>query len=544
MLLENNKQKNEIVSQNIKDIKKAKSSNNLFPNQNNNFPFLSRKDTMYLSVINSNDFPLRKFKQLSSERNWSLNLYNLDIEGSSPKKFGLFTKKIDYTNKNRDIEKSYPIEHYKKIVPNYSLSNKDIEGTTPKLIKIKINRCTNPLNPNYNLPKTEMNSLDLTKDYKIDKNYKFIRDTLNIDDIEGTKPKKFCNIFLRNTLNKDDIKETFPKQRYVRKDKYNNIDYSDIKKIKHGRNKAVNPLNPFYNWNYSINNVKYRVGPIDKNEPHPFSVYKYKTPFNNNNDDIEGSKAGTKNRYKNFKGSNSCLNIGDIKGAIHGSLLKGISTKRCLNPLIPNYRYLGEEELKTLGKNEFHSNNNTIDNKISRVSSFILINTSTSPTNNELIKSNEKKKYILKNPDLSKTPNKPNIDEKINKILSDLHENPLDNKETYFDKNLYKKPEIYFPLKHDKSINFINKDERHKNKNNKNLNFRDFQHLIDSKFKSFYKVNNKPDFSVENRPFESQMDDFLDNHFINFNNRQKNISSFKTIGIQDELKTNNIFSSI
>ena len=57
MLLENNKQINDINSQKIKDLKKAKSYNILYQNQDNNFPFLKRKDTMYLSTINSNDFP-------------------------------------------------------------------------------------------------------------------------------------------------------------------------------------------------------------------------------------------------------------------------------------------------------------------------------------------------------------------------------------------------------------------------------------------------------------------------------------------------------
>ena len=55
---------------------------------------------------------------------------------------------------------------------------------------------------------------------------------------------------------------------------------------------------------------------------------------------------GSKNKFKKFKGSNSCLNIGDIKGAIHGSLKKGIATKRFINPICPKYKYLGENELK------------------------------------------------------------------------------------------------------------------------------------------------------------------------------------------------------
>jgi hypothetical protein len=97
-----------------------------------NYPSLNRKDLMYLSTVNNNDFPKRKFKQLNTNRNWSINLYNLYIEGSSPRKFGAFNQKIDFTNKNDDIEKSSPkILHIKLNKPEYNLSNLDIEFSKP-----------------------------------------------------------------------------------------------------------------------------------------------------------------------------------------------------------------------------------------------------------------------------------------------------------------------------------------------------------------------------------------------------------------------------
>jgi hypothetical protein len=42
-----------------------------------NYPLLNRKDTMYLSTMTQKDFPIRKFKQLETKRNWSINLYTL-----------------------------------------------------------------------------------------------------------------------------------------------------------------------------------------------------------------------------------------------------------------------------------------------------------------------------------------------------------------------------------------------------------------------------------------------------------------------------------
>ena len=553
MTSENNTQDNNILSSIKKNIKTIKSSNDIFQNQYqyNNCHLLSRKDTMYLSSLNSNDFPIRKFRQMPSKREWSLNLYNLDIQGSSPRKFGLLTKKIDFTNNNKDIEKSSPSQLFKKVIPNYSLSCKDIQGATPHHLKSHIVRCTNPLNPKYNLPKTETIKQEENNDKN--KKPKFIKDNLKIDDIEGARPKKIGNFFLRNNMNKDDIKGSFPRQRFVRKEFFNSIDYSDIQKIKHKRKKDLNPLNPVYNWNYSINNVNYNVGPIEKNQPKPFSDIKYKFPYNLSNEDIVGSKPGSKNKFRIFKGSNSCLNIGDINGAIHGSLLKGIKTKRNLNPLTPNYRYLGEEELKSQEKILFDNKNLNKSNKVIKTSSFNLSNSINLPKitiNEEAIKNKNNKNIvpinttgITSNP---KNQNQTDIDNKINQMLSDLNENPSNGNKPIFDKNLYKRPEIYYPLKHDKNIVFIN--EGHKNNKNPNPNLRSFQRIIDTKIKLLDFKNNNLDFNNKNKPFESKMDDFLVNLSIDLKNSQQrlldNINAYYDIGFPDELKDKELLNNL
>ena len=49
---------------------KSKESLNIYYN----YPSLNRKDTMYLSTMTRRDFPMRKFKQLETNRNWSINL--------------------------------------------------------------------------------------------------------------------------------------------------------------------------------------------------------------------------------------------------------------------------------------------------------------------------------------------------------------------------------------------------------------------------------------------------------------------------------------
>ena len=186
-----------------------------------NYPSLNRKDLMYLSTLTNNDFKIRKFKQLNTNRNWSINLYNLDIEGSSPRKFGAFNQKIDYTNKNDDIDKSSPRRlHIKLTKPEYNLSNTDIEYSQPHCVKCKITRQTNPLEPKYNLP---------TSPEYPPYEPRFIRDSIKVDDIEGAKPRKIVSQnVLRESLKNNDVKDSWPRKPYVRKSKYEFMDYRDV----------------------------------------------------------------------------------------------------------------------------------------------------------------------------------------------------------------------------------------------------------------------------------------------------------------------------
>ena len=46
-----------------------------------NYRSLNRNDLMSLSVVNEADMKIKKFKQLDSKRDWSINLYNMDIPG-------------------------------------------------------------------------------------------------------------------------------------------------------------------------------------------------------------------------------------------------------------------------------------------------------------------------------------------------------------------------------------------------------------------------------------------------------------------------------
>ena len=46
-----------------------------------NYRSLNRNDLMNLNTINENDMKIKKFKQLDTKRDWSINLYNMDIPG-------------------------------------------------------------------------------------------------------------------------------------------------------------------------------------------------------------------------------------------------------------------------------------------------------------------------------------------------------------------------------------------------------------------------------------------------------------------------------
>jgi hypothetical protein len=80
------------------------------PDYNNdfNYPSLERKDLMLLGTINSRDCTIKKINQINSNRDWSINLYNLDIEKTVPTRRNVFTNKIDFINKIDDIEKARP----------------------------------------------------------------------------------------------------------------------------------------------------------------------------------------------------------------------------------------------------------------------------------------------------------------------------------------------------------------------------------------------------------------------------------------------------
>jgi hypothetical protein len=321
-----------------------------------NYRSLGRQDLMSLSKINENDASIKKFKQLHTNRDWSLNMYNLDIPGSVPKRYGVFHHKENFINKTDDIERSNSkLLHVALSKPEYNLTNKDIEGSYPQCVKFKTTRQPfNPLEPKYQISKMDELESPVPK---------FIRDTIQVTDIDGAKPRKYFRWDTRSMF-KNDIDGSSPRKRYTRNSNYNYIDYSDVTKDKFQTKRCLNPLEPVYEVKYKGGEY-YTHGQIEGSKPVTYPPYIYPNPYNLRTEDIEGSQVGSKNKINRFNGANYNLSVEDIKGTRAGSLKKGITTERQTNPVDPIYKNPGEKEL---GQNN-NPYGNTLNSKSAKARS-------------------------------------------------------------------------------------------------------------------------------------------------------------------------------
>ena len=337
------------------------------PMEFNFYPMPNRKDSMSHRGLDETDFPKRKFKQLSTKRDFSLNNYSLDIEGAAPRSNSIFTNKIDYSLKNEDIEKSSP----KPIIPettnkpNFNLSNKDIEGTQPIGHHcFPTNRHINPLNPKYPLPSCpEKFPPEVPK---------FLRNTLDVRDIPGATTKKnlvnvsetehnYMDVYRSNR--DDHILLSHKKLYKGNKNKfYNSLDFRDVYTNAPYSKRNTNPLEPRYKYDYQMTEVANNknkskncfnqslfYGEIEGNRPVVFSKYNNERYGKGmKTEDIPGAQPSTTSSYAKFELKyNHPLKYSaeDIIGAHHDTIMKSIITKRNTNPLEPQYQFLGDKGL-------------------------------------------------------------------------------------------------------------------------------------------------------------------------------------------------------
>ena len=413
----------------------------------------NKRGTMYLSVINSQDAKIRPLRKLYTQRDWSANLYNLDIESSHPKKFGIFTNKIDFINKVDDIERANPkIIHYHLKKPEYNLSNKDIEKSSPSAFHFKTKRVTNPLQPEYKFSEIEKYPPEIPK---------FIRDSMDIKDISGASPHKQIYCLKRETISEKIKKIEGARSRipYIRRSvgntKYDYMDYSDVNNFVFKTKRHTNALEPIYIFKKEGIKESFFYGPIDKSKPESKYPYYYKPSLNLKINDIKGENPGSTNYIKKFKGNNFGLDVSDIPKANSGSLKKGIITSRCTNPLMPKYQYIGEREEENI------RNNNLISLK-KKCKSIPLI----SSTNEEKENEKNKEKNIVDNND------KFNVEIKDNNKSENFDNNRINGANSQnikIIKNIYDKDKLYNRLNKFKinkfNINILQKDKNLKKSN-------------------------------------------------------------------------------
>ena len=285
---------------------------------------------------------------------------------------------------NRSLRTSdiwqYPRKYLNK--PNYNLSVSDIDGAQPRPQKSNLGiRRVNPLNPNYKWSKTNVIS---------PKPLKFLRNTLNIDDIWGAKPAR-CgpySIKQRDNMNYKDIDKSFAGwniNQYKRKNysKFNQLNVKDINNDFIGihrlkGNRCTNPLDPQYQYNQTRksgllkssqsvtttnkNNNKNILGSIKGSKPQILNRFTNRDEFNLRTHDIYGAQINHHKWKRNIPKDPNY--IGDIEKTAPNSNIS-FKTRRCTNPLNPKYKYLdyrNNNNNKNLQRNKSTPSLSNMDN--------------------------------------------------------------------------------------------------------------------------------------------------------------------------------------
>ena len=263
----------------------------------------------------------------------STSLKTSDIEGAQP-----YLPGYKYINKPNfyaieDIDKACPQPRHRSLnKPSMNLLTADLPNASPNVLQFQTTRKDhNPLNPIYKLPSYEVkpNTPPL-----------YLRDAINIDDIEGCKPSVYSKWQTRNSDISDIPGAKAQTRRLLNKPDLNNP--RDINTIEVFESKRVtNPLMPEYLCR-DENNQLVTVGNVLGSQPRR-TVNLSTSPHNRHlsTSDIEGASAGTKGngpigtKLRNYMRNSTDTN--DINGAQAGTFKKGISTVRATNPLDPSY---------------------------------------------------------------------------------------------------------------------------------------------------------------------------------------------------------------
>jgi len=303
-----------------------------------NYPAANRNQTMYLSTLKSEEtgFQKRTFYQ---DRNRNLDIS--DIDKARPYYHGVqFSRDTGFSNRNDDIAGSQPKKLHQPLQKTYyNLKNDDIYGSKPQSHKFVTTRLpSNPLNPEYKVSHVEI---------RVATPPKFIRDQLDVKDIDGARPNPENRYNIkRNTNFIHDIDGARPKKEWIPQGKPSSLDIKDINNVfEYKTKRETNPLSPRYRVT-NQDNFTVDYGELD-NKPmvrHPKNVNKA-TSSDLKTNDIDGAQAGSSNKHiTNLATRNEVNKVTDIPGAQTGSLRKGMTSTRHLDPLWPAYTLPGHSE--------------------------------------------------------------------------------------------------------------------------------------------------------------------------------------------------------
>ncbi|KAL4445026.1 hypothetical protein ABPG74_018754 [Tetrahymena malaccensis] len=253
-----------------------------------------------------------------------------------------------FLQSSQGIEQTYSVQLKKPNVDPktqrgyYFMRTDDIDGASPCKNRFanSCQRKTNPLMPEYKLP--SLNNLNQSQQSI---NTTFIRDSLNVRDIEGTSAKPRNWNYQRNKDPYTEIEGSKTRQRRILSKPNYQYDVQDINKDGiHKRNRSTNPLEPRYDIPYEKN-----YGYIEGTESltKKPKIY-FKQRQSNFNRDIELAWANSGNEKRYFIDSRrqlkNPLNISDIEGTSTEQNKYKFSTKRHINPLNPSYLLPGHSE--------------------------------------------------------------------------------------------------------------------------------------------------------------------------------------------------------
>jgi len=327
-------------------------------------PFAQRKDTMALDIIHPEDVPRGKVRFVKDQ---DLSLKTDDIGRCQP-----FYPWKQYLDKpsfalRADIAGGSTKPLYPNLtrVKDLSLTTADIEWAQPKITRFNTNRCTDPLQPQYQLASCPQRPITPPRGNN--------KDSLDISDIEQSRPKRVIpdRNYIRDPNDASDIEATCPnyRRRVVRPIPGNSFSTSlDVRDINAypGRTtlpRDTNPLDPTYQISQqSCTSLPIRwteeegrvyappmevetIGEVPQSKPRKLQWDNGEPFFALLTEDIAGAApqrwvgAVPFNVYDppEKKPIISFHEPQDIPGTQVGSLRKGIVTGRSTNPLNPRY---------------------------------------------------------------------------------------------------------------------------------------------------------------------------------------------------------------